>query len=210
MSEARPARSPLTAVVFDLGNVLIDWDPRPAIAAGVGAERTTALFAADDFDFGVWNHQLDSGMSNAEAEAQVARDFPHWHPHVVAYREHFPLSLLGPIDGTVAVLDDLAAGGLDLFALTNWPAQLFGHARERFGFLARFGDIVVSGEEGIAKPDPAIFAVLADRVRRPLAECVFVDDRQDNVDAAAAAGMDAIRFTDPDRLRSDLRARALL
>ena len=189
MSEGRPAGRP-TAVVFDLGNVLIDWDPRPAIAAGVGAERTTALFAADDFDFGVWNHQLDSGMGNRGGGGSGRSRLPS----LASARRRLPRALPAlparTIDGTVAVLDDLAAGGVDLFALTNWPAQLFGHARERFGFLARFGDIVVSGEEGIAKPDPAIFAVLADRVRRPLAECVFVDDRQDNVDAAAAAGME--------------------
>jgi 2-haloacid dehalogenase len=200
----------VTAVVFDLGNVLIDWDPLPAIAAGVGDEQAAAFFAAEDFDFLTWNHQLDSGMSCAEGEAQVAREHPHWHPHVVAYREHFDRSLIGAVDESVAVLEDLVARDIDVFGLTNWPAELFPVARERFGFLELLHDIVVSGEEGAAKPDPAIFAVLADRVRRPLAACAFTDDRQVNVDAAAAAGLDAFVFTDPQRLRADLVTRGLL
>lgn len=200
----------LTAVVFDLGNVLVDWDPAPAIAIGVGADQAAAFLSADDLDFRAWNHQLDSGMTCAEAEAQVERDFPHWHPHVVAYREHFEHSLLGEIDGSVAVLDDLAASGVDLYALTNWPAELFAAARTRFDFLQRFTDIVVSGEEGVAKPDPVIFGVLRERVGRDLRSCVFVDDRPDNVDAAASSGLDAVLFTDAIRLRADLEARALL
>ncbi len=199
-----------TAVVFDLGNVLVDWDPRPAIAAGVGAASASDFLAASDLDFFTWNHQLDSGMTCAEAEAQVARDHPHWYPHVVAYREHFSHSLLGQIDGTVAVLDELASRDVDVFALTNWPAELFGFARERFGFLNRFVDIVVSGEVGVAKPDPVIFDVLRERVRRPLTECVFVDDRPENVTAAGASGMDALLFTDPAQLRAELAQRSLL
>lgn len=199
-----------TAVVFDLGNVLVDWDPLPAIAAAVGDESAEAFLAADDLDFYAWNHQLDSGMSFAEAEAQVARDFPHWHRHVTAYRDHFEASLLGEVDGSIAVLVDLDENGVSLFALTNWPAELFPYARDRYEFLQRFDDVVVSGEVGVAKPDPAVFAVLRERVGRPLTECVFVDDRQDNVDAAAVAGMDALLFTSAPRLRADLEARALL
>ena len=106
-----------TAVVFDLGNVLVDWDPLPAIAAGVGERSASEFLAAEDLDFYAWNHQLDSGTPCAEAEAQVARDFPHWHPHVVAYREHFERSLLGQIDGTVALLGELESNGIVLFAL---------------------------------------------------------------------------------------------
>ena len=200
----------LTAVVFDLGNVLVDWDPHPAIAAGVGDRAASEFLSADDLDFFAWNHQLDAGMTCADGEAQVARDFPHWHPHVVAYREHFERSLLGPIDGTVSVVDDLSAAGVDLYALTNWPAELFPFARRRFDFLNRFADIVVSGEVGVAKPDEAVFAILERRVGRPLDACVFVDDRSDNVQAAAAQGMDAIVFTDPSQLRRDLETRALL
>ena len=200
----------IEAVVLDLGNVVITWDPYPAIAAGVGADEATRLLTADDFDFWAWNHLLDSGVPVAEAEQQVARTHPHWYPHVAAYREHFDRSLLGAIDGSVSVVEELVAAGVPVFGLTNWPGELFPVARQRFDFLQSFTDIVVSGDEGCAKPDPQIFAILADRVGVPLARCTFSDDRADNVEAARRAGLDAFVFTDPVQLRAELVARGLL
>ena len=197
------------AVVFDLGNVLIRWDPYPAVARGVGAEEATRFLRAEDFDFLAWNHLQDAGRDWTVAEDALARSHPHWHEHALAYRAHFGESLVGAVDENVAVLRDLHAAGVPLTALTNWSAELFPQALDRFDFLGLFDDIVVSGAEGVAKPDPAIFEVLRERVGRPLEECVFVDDGPHNVAAAADAGMDAIRFTDTGHLRDDLRARGL-
>ena len=196
-------------VVFDLGNVLIRWDPRPALAAGVGDAEAARLLAAEDFDFAAWNAAQDAGRSFADGVAEVARSHPHWAEHVAAYGPNFAASITGEVEDTVRVLRDLHGAGVPLVALTNWAAETFPHARERFSFLELFDDIVVSGEERVAKPDPAIFEILARRVGRPLTECVFVDDSPANVEAAAAAGMDAIRFTDTGHLRGDLRARGL-
>ncbi len=200
----------IEAVVLDLGNVVITWDPHPAIAAGVGEDEATRLLTSDDFDFWAWNHLLDSGIPVAEAEEQVARTHPHWHEHVTAYREHFDRSLLGAIDGSVSVVEELVAAGVPVFGLTNWPGELFPVARKRFDFLQLFTDIVVSGDEGCAKPDPQIFAILAGRVGVPLDRCAFSDDRVDNVEAARRAGLDAFVFTDPAQLRTALVTRALL
>lgn len=201
--------APPTAVVFDLGNVLIRWDPRPAVAAGVGEEETTRFLTAPDFDFLAWNHVQDSGRPWPEAEDDLARSHPHWHRHAVAYRANFDLSLLGPVEDNVSVLRDLARADVPLFALTNWSSELFPRALARFDFLTLFDDIVVSGAEGIAKPEPAIFELLARRTGRPLSELVFVDDSPANVAAAAAAGLDAIRFSPDEPLRPRLRARGL-
>ncbi len=198
-----------TAVVFDLGNVLIRWDPHPAVAAGVGSEEATRFLAADDFDFLAWNHVQDIGRSWTEAEDEVARTHPHWHRHATSYRTHFDLSLLGPLEENVAVLRDLSAAQVPLFALTNWSTELFPRAVERFEFLALFRDIVVSADEGLAKPDPAVFEVLRRRVDRPLEGCVFIDDSAANAAAAAAAGMDAIHYTGSEPVRPALRARGL-
>ena len=197
------------AVVFDLGNVLIRWDPYPAVAAGVGAEEATRFLAADDFDFLAWNHLMDAGARWADASAQVRDSHPHWSPHVAAYGDHFALSIADPIDANVAVLRDLHAAGVPVFALTNWSDELFPQALARHDFLALFADIVVSGAEGLAKPDPAIFERLRERIGRPLGTCVFVDDSAANVTAAARAGMDAIRFTGEVELRPQLRSRGL-
>ena len=204
-----PQRPRPAAVVFDLGNVLIRWDPHPAVAAGVGEEEAARFLAADDFDFGAWNHEQDAGRSWADAEDELSRTHPHWRRHAAAYRRHFERSLPGPVEDNVAVLEALHRAGVPLYALTNWSAELFPHALERFDFLGLFDDIVVSGAERVAKPDPAVFEVLRQRVGRPLEECVFVDDSPRNVAAAADAGLDAVLYREGDSLRDAFRARGL-
>jgi 2-haloacid dehalogenase len=196
-------------LVWDLGNVLIDWDPYPAIAAGVGPVEARRFLDAADFDFRAYNHGPDAGGTWADAEAEVARTHPHWVEHALAYRVHFVESLLGEVAGTVEILRELHAAGVRLFGLTNWSAELYPHAPARFEFLSLLEDVVVSGVEGVAKPDPRAFAIVAERSGLPLDRLVFVDDRPDNVAAAAALGMDALVFTDADVLRADLRARGL-
>ena len=201
--------TPPRAVVFDLGNVLIRWDPHPAIARGVGDEHATRFLGATDFDFMAWNHEQDAGRPWRDAEELVARSHPHWAHAARAYREHFTASLVGPVHDTVEVLTELHAAGVRLLALTNWSAELFPVARRDFPFLGLFDDIIVSGEEQLAKPDARIFRVLERRAGVPLSDCVFVDDSARNVDAARALGMDAILFEDTGHLRTDLHARGL-
>jgi 2-haloacid dehalogenase len=200
---------PPSGVVFDLGNVLIDWDPSAAIAAGVGPVEARRFLDAEDFDFMAYNHGPDSGGSWDDAEAQVARTHPHWAEHALAYRANFTASLLGEVPGSVDIVRELHAAGVPLFGLTNWSDELFPHAPKLFDFLALFDDVVVSGTEGVAKPDPRVFAIVAERAGLPLDRLAFVDDRADNVAAAAALGMDAILFTDAATLRADLRERGL-
>ena len=197
------------AVVFDLGNVLIDWDPHPAIAAAVGDDEAARFLASDDFDFGAWNHEQDSGRAFEESEQAAVARVPHWREHILSYRANFDRSLIGEIAATVDVLRDLHAAGVRLLALTNWSAELFPVARGRFDFLDLFEDILVSGEERLAKPDPRVFALLTERSGLPPGACVFVDDKPENVDAARAAGLDGIVFVDDGTLREQLRERGL-
>jgi 2-haloacid dehalogenase len=196
-------------VVFDLGNVLISWDPHPAIAADVGDEEAARFLASDDFDFGAWNHEQDSGRPFEESEQAAVARTPHWREHILAYRANFDRSLIGEITSSVEVLRDLHAAGVRLLALTNWSAELFPVARRRFGFLELFEDVVVSGEERVAKPDPRIFEIVAERGGLSLSECVFVDDKPENVEAARAAGLDGVLFVDDGSLRGELRERGL-
>ena len=197
------------AVVFDLGNVLIDWDPHPAIAAAVGGEEATRFLAADDFDFGAWNHEQDAGRPFEESEQAAVDRTPHWREHILSYRANFDRSLLGEIAASVGVLRDLHAAGVRVVALTNWSAELFPVARDRFDFLQLFEDIVVSGEVRLAKPDPRIFHIVTERSGLAPGECVFVDDKPENVEAARAAGFDGVVFVDDGSLRERLRDRGL-
>ena len=199
------------AVVFDLGNVLIRWDPVAAIAAAVGTERAVAFVADPDFDFAAWNRANDAGRTLAEAEQTAVQAHPHYADEILAYRQHFSAWLVGDIPGSVAILRELHDAQVPVFALTNWSAELFPVALEQFDFLDLFEDIIVSGEEGVAKPDPEIFEVLEDRVRHRagLDDCIFIDDSPANVAAASATGIDAVHFTGADHLREDLIARGM-
>ncbi|ANH38385.1 Alpha-D-glucose-1-phosphate phosphatase YihX [Nocardioides dokdonensis FR1436] len=191
-------------VVWDLGNVLIDWDASRAIAAGVGEDEAARFLGADDFDFRAYNHGPDSGMTWDEAEAAVARSHPHWLAHARAYRAHFPASLVGEVPGTPELVRALHAGGVPQWGLTNWSHELYPHAPRMFEVLALLEDVVVSGTEGLAKPDPRVYELLVARTGRALGELVFVDDRPENVDAAVALGMTGLVFTDAEALRVDL------
>src|SRR5665811_1848210 len=204
-----PVKEVVEAVVFDLGNVLIAWDPHPAIARAVGAQQATCFLADEEFDFMAWNHQQDAGRSWDEGEAAALRSHPHWELAIRAYRANYSESLVGAMEDTVQIVRELHTAGIPLFALTNWSEQLFPVARERFGFLSLFEDIIVSGQEGVAKPDPEIFAILRKRIGHSLDGCIFIDDNPANIEAAGEAGLDAILFTDTGHLREDLMVRGL-
>ncbi len=197
-------------VVWDLGNVLVDWDPLPAVAAGVGEAEARAFLGADDLDFRAFNHGPDSGQRWEDALAAVARDHPRWLPHATAYRDHFALSLRGEVPGTSALVRALHERGVPQWGLTNWSHELWPHAPARFEVLGLLEDVVVSGTEGVAKPDPAVFGVLRARIGRPLDGLLLVDDRVDNVAAGVAAGLDGVVFTGADALAAALRGRGLL
>ena len=196
-------------VVWDLGNVLVDWDASRAIAAGVGEAEAARFLAADDFDFRAYNHGPDSGLDWDAAEAEVARSHPHWLEHCRAYRAHFPASLVGEVPGTADLVRTLHAAGVPQWGLTNWSHELYPHAPRMFEVLALLDDVVVSGTEGLAKPDPRVYELLVARTGRPLADLVFVDDRPENVEAASALGMAGLVFTGADALRADLRGLGL-
>jgi 2-haloacid dehalogenase len=200
---------PVEAVVFDLGNVLISWDPHPAIAREVGHEEAARFLADKAFDFPAWNRPQDAGRPWDVAEDLAIEAHPHWERAIRAYRANFEDSMLGAIEDSVQILLELQAAGIPLYGLTNWSGELFPLARRRFGFLDVFEDIIVSGEEGVAKPDPKIFEILRQRIGRDLEACIFIDDSMANIAAGREAGLNAILFTDTGHLREDLSVRGL-
>jgi 2-haloacid dehalogenase len=197
------------AVVFDLGGVLIDWDPRhlyrKLLADEAAVEEFLATVCTPE-----WNAEQDRGRPFAEGVAELVERHPVHAAAITAYHERWTEMLGGDIGGTVELLAELRATGVPLYALTNWSAETFGIARERFQFLSWFDGVLVSGEERMTKPDPAIFQLLLDRFGLDPQATFYVDDSPANVAAASELGLDAVRFTGPERLRRDLEARGLL
>jgi 2-haloacid dehalogenase len=206
MSETRPFK--ITTVVFDLGGVLVDWDPRYLYRKLMPADEVDPFLA--EIGFQEWNRGQDAGGPWSDAVEALAAAHPHRRDLIAAFPDRFPETLRGPIEGTVAVLDDLHRAGTRLVALTNWSSETFPHARAIFEFLDRFEGIVVSGDEGVAKPDVALFRILLDRYALAAEQTVFVDDSPTNVEAAQRLGMVGLLFTDPDQLRVDLSRLGLL
>ena len=201
----------MTTAVFDLGGVVVSWDPVLAVAAVVGQERAERFVHGADFDFAAWNHEQDAGRTWTDAEAEAVADHPELAEEIRAYRANFALSLPGLVPGTAEILNDLHNRGTRLVALTNFSAETFDHVPQLFpDVVALFDDIVVSGAEGVAKPDPEIFRILARRLGHSVDGVFYVDDSRRNVEAARGFGMDAVHFTDATILREELRERGLL
>ena len=202
-------RQRITTVVFDLGGVLIDWNPR-YLYRKLMAEDEVEPFLTE-VGFFAWNHAQDAGGPWSDAVEALATRHPHRRALIAAFPDRFPETLGGPIEGTVVLLDELhQAGRTRLLALTNWSSETFPVALATFGFLERFEGIVVSGDEGVAKPEAALFRTLLARYALAPQQTVFIDDSAANVEAAAQLGLVAVHFTDPSQLRADLSRLGLL
>jgi len=197
------AKSSFDTVVFDLGGVLIDWDPRYLYRRLFDDEAAMEHFLAE-ICTPLWNHQQDAGRSWHEAVATLSAQHPQHAELIDAFHTRWPEMLGGAMAPSVAVLDELRGRGLRLYALTNWSRETFPVARERYDFLRWFDGIVVSGEESLAKPDPAIFQRTIERFSLVPRQTIYIDDAPRNVAAAFQAGMRSLRFQDAETLRAQL------
>jgi 2-haloacid dehalogenase len=193
----------IDTVVFDLGGVLIDWDPRHLYRQLFADPEEMEVFLRDVVSPD-WNAEQDSGRTWAEATAQLLEQHPQYEDMIRAYVDRWHDMLAGPIEGTVAILSEVRDRGIAVYALTNWSAETFPRARALFPFLAWFGGIVVSGDEGIRKPDPEIWRRTIDRFALDPASTVYIDDMPRNVEVATELGFRAVRFESPEQLRARL------
>lgn len=196
-------------IVFDLGMVLIEWDPRHLYRKVFDDDAKMEWFLANVCN-GPWNLEQDRGRPWDEAIAEAISRHPECADEIRLFRSRWMEMVPGSIAGSVQVLEDLHRKGAALFAITNWNGETFRETRARFGFLNLFRDIVVSGDEKIIKPDPAIFALLCQRNGLKAQDCLFIDDSMKNVRGAEACGWQGHHFTSPDALRADLRDRGVL
>ncbi|WP_203076880.1 HAD family hydrolase [Falsiroseomonas ponticola] len=197
-----------SVVVFDVGNVLIEWDPEHLYRKLIpdAAARADFLGRVCTME---WNLEQDRGRRWAEAVAERTALFPDQAALIAAYSDRWHEMVPGEVPGTVAILEGLREAGVPLYAITNFSSEKFAEAQARFPFLARFIDVVVSAEEGLLKPDPAIYRRLLDRNGLAASDCLFIDDSEKNVVGARAVGMRAHHFRDAGALRAALRAEGL-
>jgi 2-haloacid dehalogenase len=195
-------------VVFDLGRVIVGWEPYLAVADRMSEEEWRAF--AEAIDFPAVNLEMDRGLSHAAALAQIRDSHPEHEETLARYCGNFAATLTGPVAGTTAIVDELDADGIRLLGLTNWSAETFHHAAVAAPVIDRLEDVLVSGQEGLVKPDPAIFRLLIERYDLEPETTVFVDDSPANVAAAETVGLRALHFTAAAQLRADLRDLGLL
>lgn len=198
------------AVVFDVGNVLYGWDPDSFLVRQIADDEARLRFI-EDADLYGWHETLDGGRGFAEAAAELSEKFPAYAQLISAWGERFGETIGDPIPGVHALVEALDGRGVPLFAITNFSAEFWPPFREEEdAFFRRFRDIVVSGEEKLLKPDPALFYRALDRFGLRPEQALFIDDREINVEGARAVGMRAHLFIDADDLRARLEADGLL
>ncbi len=206
MSRRRMRNSSLMeidAVVFDLGGVLVDVNYRYLYRQLLPSEEAVEEFLAT-ICTPEWQEHHDRGRPVAEGVAELVLTHPEQAELIRAWDRRFPEFWGGQISGSVEVLTELREKRVPLYILTNWPAEKFPAARERFAFIEWFDGVLVSGEVGVTKPDPAIFDVLCRRFDLQPERTLFIDDTNRHVEVARELGFKTIRFCDPDQLRAEL------
>lgn len=200
--------SNIKTVVFDIGGVLIDWNPRHLYRKIFSSEEEMEWFLSEICTY-EWNVQQDGGKLFSEATAELSARFPEYSDKIALYYGRWEEMLGGELKDTVKIFNELKSAGIPLYALTNWSHEAFPVAFERYGFMKQFDGIVVSGYEKLLKPDHAIYRVLMNRYNVNPAESVYIDDNKANADAAAEIGFHAIHFQSSDHLRRELRSLGL-
>jgi 2-haloacid dehalogenase len=200
---------PTPAIIFDFGNVLVDWDPRYLYRQFFPDDQAIERFLLE-INFHDWNLRQDLGRPFAEAVAELCQQFPHYCELIRAYDTRWEESLGGPIWPSVEILRQLKAQGCALYGLSNWSAEKFNLVGSKYEFFGWFQAIVLSGEVGLVKPNPRIYQLLLEKIRRPAEECLLVDDSLKNIDAARQLGFQTIHFRSAAQLESDLIEQSIL
>jgi len=198
------------AVVFDLGGVLIDWNPRHLYRKMFNGDDEAMERFLSEICTSEWNARQDGGRSFAAATEELIARHPEQAGLIRAFFDRWPEMVAGAIEQTVEILAELKGAGHEIYALSNWSAETFPHARKRFQFLDWFDFTAISGEIGLVKPNREVFDFLLEKTGRRAEECVFIDDSPANTAAARAFGFDAIHFCSPQQLRDELMNRGIL
>ena len=200
----------MKAIIWDLGNVFVDWNPNRLFEKLI-EDETRRQYFFDNICTMDWNENQDAGYSIQQATEELAAKHPEWKEHIEAYYGRWVEMLGGPIQGTVDIFKQLKEKNtLKHYALTNWSHELFPTALALYDFLHWFDGRVVSGEERMRKPQPEFYKVLLDRYSLQENQVLFIDDNLRNVKAAEALGIKSIRFESPEQLKEALQVSGIL
>lgn len=191
-------------VVFDVGNVLLRWDPRHLYRRLI-PDRAKMHWFMQNICTSAWNIEQDRGRPWADAVALLVAQHPEWEAEIRAYDERWHETVNGVIEDSVAILAELKDKGEKVYAITNFSREKWAESLIRFPFLGTFDGAIVSAHEQLIKPDPAIYQTLFTRYGLRAADCIFVDDSEKNIKGAHAVGMRAIHFVEPIDLRAELK-----
>ncbi|MFC7292536.1 HAD family hydrolase [Hirschia litorea] len=197
-------------VLFDLGNVVVDWDPTRLYAQLLPSQEEAERFYREVCTL-EWHTHHDRGIDMRENAARLIKSHPDKAELIHAWRTGWLEMFHGYVSGVPEIISELQNTQTPLYALTNFPAEKWDETANVFPVLKVFEDVIISGAEKMVKPDPRIYALTLQRLGNPSPEnVIFFDDRQDNIDAAKNAGMTAFRFTDAAQMRKDLNSMGLL
>ncbi|MEL6952656.1 MAG: HAD family phosphatase [Pseudomonadota bacterium] len=198
----------IEAVIFDIGNVLIEWQPEVFYDREIGEVRRRALFS--EVDLHHMNELIDRGEDFRETVYQTAEDYPAWQTEIEAWHDRW-LELAGPsIDRSVRLLRALRSKGVPVHALSNIGEATLALATTRHPFLAEFDQSFVSGQLRVTKPDPAIYEIVEERLETAASSLLFADDRAENIETARNRGWQTHLFTGPDGFAERLVEEGLL
>lgn len=195
--------------VFDVGNVLIAWNPRFLFAKLIPDPDRLDWFMVNVWD-DAWNLEMDRGRPFADGIEMLVRRHPGWEAEIRAYDERWDETAPYAIRDNVAALDELKEKGVSCFAITNFSAEKFETSRRRFSFLDTFDGLIVSAHERLVKPDPAIFRLLLERYGLQAGEGIFIDDSERNIRAAEALGFQTVHVRPDTDVRAALAGAGLL
>lgn len=195
----------IDTIIFDLGGVLIDWQPDHMYKKIIKDEQQRKWFLETICTM-EWNEQQDGGRTIQEANKELITQYPEHRELILAYYERWEEMLIGPILPTVELFKNIKSSGkYKLYALTNWSAETFPRALELFDFLHWFDGRVVSGEEKTRKPYKEIYDIILNRFSLSPQKTLFIDDNIKNINAAKEIGINCIHFSSPEQLTEELK-----
>lgn len=199
----------MKTIVFDLGGVLLDWDPRH-LYQKIFSDPSEMEYFLRDICSPAWNAQMDGGKSFLDAADELVLRYPEYETQIRAYFPRWEEMVKGEFPQTVEILRELRDAKFPLAALSNWSSETFPRVRDKYEFLSWFDPLVISGQIGYKKPDPEPFHILLRELDQDAGDCLFIDDMAENIQQAQRLGFDVIQYSTPEQLRGELVDRGLL